>query len=167
MAKKIMQPPTKKPVNSDSLMNESNRKKSFAATQEKMGKASIKAGRGDESKLIDLKGNMSASGNERIVIAKKLRTEASKDSTAAVKGYPKAMPTKSSKKLVGTPIRKPTVKSNTNDIASNYRKLAKAQKDSSNQMGMKNNPMGKEVLKRSVKNTEKAIRAEQSTIKKK
>lgn len=44
--------------------------------------------------------------------------------------------------------------------SSYYRKLAKSQMDSSNQMGAKNNPMGKEVLKRSVANSEKAIRLE-------
>jgi len=110
MAKKIMQPPTKKPVNSDSLMAESNRKKAFANDQEKFGKASIKAGRGNEKKLMDLRGNMSASGYERLNIAKNLRKEAPKDSLAAVKGYPKAMPTKTPKKLVGTPIRKSTIK---------------------------------------------------------
>jgi hypothetical protein len=110
MAKKIVQPPTKKPVNSDSLMRESNRKKLFATQQEKMGKSSIKAGKGDETRLIDLKGNMSASGKERLTIAKNLRTSATKDSLAAVKGYPKAMPVKSQKKLSVTTIRKPTVK---------------------------------------------------------
>jgi hypothetical protein len=110
MAKKIMQPPTKKPVNSDSLMNESNRKKDFANTQEKFGKASIKAGRGNEKRLMDLKGNMSASGYERLDIAKNMRKEATKDSLAAVKGYPKAMPAKSPKKLMGTPIRKSNIK---------------------------------------------------------
>jgi hypothetical protein len=110
MAKKIMQPPTKKPVNSDSLMNESNRKKAIAIQQEKFGKASIKAGRGNDKRLIDLKGNMSASGYERLDIAKNMRKEATKDSLAAVKGYPKAMPAKSPKKLMGTPIRKPIVK---------------------------------------------------------
>jgi hypothetical protein len=109
MAKKIMQPPTKKPVNSDSLMNESNRKKAFANTQEKFGKASIKSGRGNEKHLMDLKGNMSASGYERLDIAKNMRKEATKDSLAAVKGYPKAMAAITPKKL-GKPTRKPIVK---------------------------------------------------------
>jgi hypothetical protein len=110
MAKKIMQPPTKKPVNSDSLMNESNRKKAIANQQEKFGKASIKAGRGNDKRVVNLKGDMTASGYERLDIAKNMRKEATKDSLAAVKGYPKAMPAKSPKKLMGTPIRKPNTK---------------------------------------------------------
>ena len=110
MAKKIMQPPTKKPVNSDSLMNESNRKKAIAIQQEKFGKAAIKAGRGDQKRVASLKGDMTASGYERLDIAKNMRKEATKDSLAAVKGYPKGMPAKSPKKLMGTPIRKPIVK---------------------------------------------------------
>lgn len=110
MAKKIIQPPTKKPVKVDSLMNESDRKKAIAYKQEKIGRASIKSGRVDEKKLLDLKGNMSASGKERLVIAKNLRAEASRDSAAAVKGMPKGMPVKSQKKLSVTTIRKPSPK---------------------------------------------------------
>lgn len=109
MAKKIMQPPTKKPVNSDSLMNESNRKKAIAIQQEKFGNAAIKAGRGNQKRVASLKGDMTPSGYERLDIAKNMRKQATSDSLAAVKGYPKAMAAITPKKL-GKPTRKPIVK---------------------------------------------------------
>jgi hypothetical protein len=114
MAKKIMQPPTKKPVNSDSLMAESNRKKAIAIQQERLGMAQIKnkvkSGQTGTSKYKGSLGTPLPVGKERLDIAKNMRKEATRDSLAAVKGYPKGMSTKTPNKLVGKPIRKSTIK---------------------------------------------------------
>jgi hypothetical protein len=95
-------------------MRESNSKKKFAAEQEQLGMAQIKnkvdsktiKKGGQEYKVI----SRYPVGKERLDIAKNMRKEATRDSLAAVQGYPKAMPTKSPKKLMGTPIRKPNTK---------------------------------------------------------
>jgi Rad3-related DNA helicase len=70
---------------SDSLMKESNKKKAFANTQERIGKAAIAKGKGNESRLLDLKGTSTLTGSQRLEVAKKARAEAKKDSIASVK----------------------------------------------------------------------------------
>jgi len=70
---------------SDSLMKESNKKKAFANTQERIGKAAIAKGKGNESRLLDLKGTSTLTGSQRLEIAKKAKAEAKKDSIASVK----------------------------------------------------------------------------------
>jgi hypothetical protein len=70
---------------SDSLMKESNKKKAFANTQERIGKAAIAKGKGNESRLLDLKGTSTLTGSQRLEVAKKAKAEAKKDSIASVK----------------------------------------------------------------------------------
>jgi hypothetical protein len=70
---------------SDSLMKESNKKKALANTQERMGKAAMAKGKGNESRLLDLKGTTTPTGSQRLEIARKARAEAKKDSIASVK----------------------------------------------------------------------------------
>ena len=70
---------------SDSLMNESNRKKDFANLQEKFAKAAIKAGNANKTILLDLKGTTSPTAQQRLGIVKKLRESATKDSINANK----------------------------------------------------------------------------------
>jgi Rad3-related DNA helicase len=70
---------------SDSLMKESNKKKALANTQERIGKAAMAKGKGNESRLLDLKGTSTPTGSQRLEIAKKARAEAKKDSIASVK----------------------------------------------------------------------------------
>jgi len=70
---------------SDSLMKESNKKKALANTQERIGKAAIAKGKGNESRLLDLKGTSTLTGSQRLEIAKKAKAEAKKDSIASVK----------------------------------------------------------------------------------
>ena len=65
------------------LMEESYRKKAFANQQEKIGNALIKKGKGDETRLIDLKGETTPTAYKRLEIAKKARIEATKDSIKA------------------------------------------------------------------------------------
>jgi hypothetical protein len=113
MAKKIMDGGNKK-VNSDSLMRSSESKKKMAFEQERLGMAQIK--NKVDSKTIKKGGqeykltSQYPIGKERLDIAKNMRKEATRDSLAAVKGYPKAMAAITPKKLVGTPIRKSTIK---------------------------------------------------------
>jgi hypothetical protein len=70
---------------SDSLMKESNKKKALANTQERMGKAAMAKGKGNESRLLDLKGTTTPTGSQRLEIARKARAESKKDSIASVK----------------------------------------------------------------------------------
>lgn len=107
-----MQPPTKKPVNSDSLMRQSNRKKAYADREEIIGKGSIKLARSIQKVPTNsyVRGDLTAPGYEALNYAKAIRKSATKDSLAAVQGYPKALATKTPKKLVGTKIRKSTIK---------------------------------------------------------
>lgn len=70
---------------SDSLMKESNKKKAFANTQEKIGKAAISKGKENESRLLDLKGTSTPTGKERLEMARKAKESAKKDSIASVK----------------------------------------------------------------------------------
>lgn len=113
MAKKPMQPPAKK-INSDSLMRSSESKKKAAFEQERLGKAQIK--NKVDSKTIKKGGQEYKStsqypvGKERLDIAKNMRKEATKDSLAAVQGYPKAMPAKSPKTLSVAVVRKTKTK---------------------------------------------------------
>lgn len=107
MAKKIMDGGNKK-VNSDSLMRSSESKKRMAFEQERLGMAQIKnkvkPGQTGTSKYKGSLGTPYPVGKERLDIAKNMRKEATKDSLAAVKGYPKGMSTKTPKKLSGTPV---------------------------------------------------------------
>lgn len=68
----------------DSLMKESDRKKSMATAQGRIGKATIAKGKGNEVKVIDLKGTTSLSGYERVKLSDKLNKSAKKDSLASV-----------------------------------------------------------------------------------
>ena len=74
---------------SDSLKSESLRKKSFAATQESLGKAQIKnkvkPGQTGVSLYKETLGQPYPVGKQRLDIAKKYREEASKDSTNSAK----------------------------------------------------------------------------------
>lgn len=75
-------------VNSDSLMNESYRKKQFAKEQEGMAKGQIKRDGGNVSQVSFTtfgKPINIPSGNERMKIVKNLRASATKDSIAANK----------------------------------------------------------------------------------
>jgi ABC-type molybdate transport system substrate-binding protein len=78
---------------SDSLMKESNKKKAFANTQEKIGSSLVKKGLGDKKQTYwDNEGRLGIgkqktmpTGKERLELAKKARAEAKKDSIASVK----------------------------------------------------------------------------------
>jgi hypothetical protein len=65
----------------DSLMNEYYRKKEFANTQENIGQAAIKAGKGKEVKVVDLKGTTTPTAKERLEKAKKTMQSAKRDSS--------------------------------------------------------------------------------------
>lgn len=69
----------------DSLMKESNKKKYLANQQEKIGKAFIKAGKGNDVFVLDLKGTTTPTAYERLEIAKKARESAKTDSLNAIK----------------------------------------------------------------------------------
>jgi len=68
----------------DSLMKESDRKKSMATVQGRIGKAAISKGKGNQAKVLDLRGNTSLSGYERIKLSNNLNKSAKKDSLASV-----------------------------------------------------------------------------------
>ena len=87
-----MQQPKPKKVNSDSLMEESTRKKLFAREQERIAKGQIKANGGNTPMRVPYGpiGNTGPTGNERMAIVKKYRKSATQDSIAATKGYPKS-----------------------------------------------------------------------------
>jgi hypothetical protein len=70
---------------SDSLMRESVGKKMLANQQEKIGRAFIKAGNGDWTKVLDLKGTTSPTAFERLKIARNAKASASADSAKSVK----------------------------------------------------------------------------------
>ena len=74
-----------KGIKSDSLINESRRKKEFARVQEKIANAQIKRGTGNNVKLLDLKGTTTPTASKRLDIAKKIRQSAEKDSLNYVK----------------------------------------------------------------------------------
>jgi hypothetical protein len=85
MKKDIKNP--KEPL-SDSLMNESNRKKYFAAQQEKIGSALVKKGMGDKpmgTVYVNGKFESVPTGKQRLEIARKAKEEAKKDSINSVK----------------------------------------------------------------------------------
>jgi hypothetical protein len=73
----------------DSLMNNSVRKKSFAADQRSIGKATIKNGVADKQVNVGTSDprtwGKTLSGNDRIKIADKLTKEASADSSNSVR----------------------------------------------------------------------------------
>jgi len=70
---------------SDSLMRESLGKKMLASQQEKIGRAFIKAGKGDWNMVLDIKGTSTPTAFERLKIAKNARASASVDSAKSVK----------------------------------------------------------------------------------
>lgn len=177
MAKKIVQPPTKSTTDQKLKSAEEGRK--AAELSRKKGKEMGAISRfverekqssdnkamnmpSDKGTKVNKYNRYSGLSDKQLGKSKNsLPSSVFVSNTSYTTPKPTALATKAPKKLMSKSISK----SNTNDSASNYRKLAKAQMDSSNQMGVKNNPMGMEVLKRSVKNTEKAIRAEKPTKK--
>ena len=145
-----------KKAKADSLMNEAARKREFSKTQSKIANAQIKKGTGEQVRVINIKGETTPTAKERLKIA------SNKERSAMVDEYQAKKLTSATRAKSPSSTPKPRIskqKSAPTDSASYYKKLAKAQMDSSNEMGMKNNPMGKDVLKRSLKNTEKAIKA--------
>lgn len=81
---------------SDSLMKESQRKKSFAGKQEKIGSALVKKGMGDKPMgILYIDGELKSipTGKQRLEIAKKARESAKKDSIASVKARVKKQKT--------------------------------------------------------------------------
>ena len=83
--------PKKQQANADSLMRESERKKAFAKTQAKIANAQIKAGTGNQVRVIDLKGTTTPTAKERLDKANKVRQEAKRDSIASVNARPKGI----------------------------------------------------------------------------
>jgi hypothetical protein len=158
-----------KKATADSLMNEAANKRAFSKTQSKIANAQIKRGTGEQVMVLDLRGTTTPTAKERLKIAADKERSAMVDEYQARKltGATRAkQPAKMPKPRKSVQTQK---KGSPNKDSSYYRKLSKAQEDSAFQMGMKNNPMGLDVLKRSVKNKEKAARLESknSTAKKK
>lgn len=70
---------------SDSLMKESLGKKMLANQQEKFGRAAIKAGNANYTRVLDLEGTTTPTAFERLKIARNARVSASADSAKSVK----------------------------------------------------------------------------------
>ena len=83
--------PKKQKAQSDSLMRESERKKVFAKTQRNIANAQIKAGTGNQVRLLDLKGTTTPTAQKRLEIANKTMREAKRDSIASVNLKPKGI----------------------------------------------------------------------------
>lgn len=136
---------------SDSLMKESQRKKSFAGKQEKIGSALVKKGMGDKPMgILYIDGELKSipTGKQRLEIAKKARESAKKDSIASVKarvkkqktgGVTKAKDGKWIQKATAsikrrgtegkcTPITKPGCTGRAKALAMTFKKMAKKRK---------------------------------------
>jgi hypothetical protein len=83
--------PKKQKAKADSLMTESERKKAFAKTQINIANAQIKAGTGNQVRVVDLKGTTTPTAQKRLEMANKTMREAKRDSIASVNLRPKAM----------------------------------------------------------------------------
>ncbi len=98
-------PKKKQQAQSDSLMRESERKKAFAKTQAKIANAQIKAGTGNNVRVLDLKGTTTPTAKERLGIAGNAMREAKRDSIASVKLRPTGI--KAAKPKPMPKVRKP------------------------------------------------------------